>query len=294
MQFAPEKGGHVVGFDGVDGGARQCAVDVLEIRWSAENDIRGLLGLHDAPVIVQPKVADHRAVASRETIQQLMDCPDLQAIRQSLGLFPLGDVHEGVVDLSERVPVLSGLGGEPVVAVEIDLQTKRAPRGYPHITEPQLLVDKVEVVVEAFGLVGLQVGLAGLFVVPGLVGRAALHGRKNGHQARSIAALLQNLPDQLVFPGFVVAHEFDLEAVFSCQPLGIFAEIITEWFGKPGVVEDPDPVCLEVGDHSRGVAHHRQRTLDEDAVVTTQNALDLFGVALRKQAHDAISGSFAQ
>jgi hypothetical protein len=70
----------------------------------------------------------------------------------------LGPPIEAAVDLSGIEALGDGLGqtpSQPVVPIEIDLQTKRGPGRHPHITQPEHLVDKVAIVVQALAADGL-------------------------------------------------------------------------------------------------------------------------------------------
>ena len=58
------------------------------------------------------------------------------------------------------------------MAVEVELQPEGAPGGNPEITKPVLLVDKVEVVVQALTRIIFERRLAGSFIMPGFVTRA--------------------------------------------------------------------------------------------------------------------------
>ena len=223
---------------------------------------------------------DHRAVPPREAVQQLVDFLHPQAVGQLLGFVPVSDFNEGVVDDSKRDAVPAELGGKPMVAIEIDLESEGTPGGHPDIAQPQLFIDEVEVVVQAPPLTGLQVGRAGLFVVPGLVGCAAFHGRKDGHHPRTIAALADDLPHQLVFAQLVIPYELDLQAVVGGQALGGGAQFVAERFGKVGVVEDSDAAGTEVQRHPSRISNRGERALDHDPVVATQDSSDLVSVTI--------------
>src|SRR5450631_2710887 len=92
---------------------------------------------------------------------------------------------------------------------------------------------------QAFPIVGLQVRLVGLLVVPGFVAPAGLHGRKNAHHARLLATLLQDLFDPIFFPeAFPAAHELDPDSALGCDPLHVCAQTIAQRLGPLWMVED--------------------------------------------------------
>src|ERR1017187_5042799 len=51
VELAPKKGGHVLWFDGMNGGACESIVDGPEVRLAPKDDVGGILGLVDAPMI---------------------------------------------------------------------------------------------------------------------------------------------------------------------------------------------------------------------------------------------------
>ena len=51
VQLLAQERGHMLGFDGMDGGARQVLIEGLQVRLAAEDDIGRLLGLIQAPVV---------------------------------------------------------------------------------------------------------------------------------------------------------------------------------------------------------------------------------------------------
>ncbi len=239
-ELAAQKGGDVVGLNGVNGSAGQVAVDGRQIGLPPEHDVGGILALVHAPVVSDAKGAMNRTEAAGELVQLAMQPFDLQAVGDLLGARPVGDLHESVVQQGEVDLAPAQYAGQPVVAVEVNLQPARQPGRHPHVAQPQFLIQKVEVVVQTLAIVRQQVGLAGVLVVPRLVGRARLHGREDADQPRMISALCQDLLHPVLLTHIPLAQELDRDPVFSRQMFRILAQFIPERLGEFRVIEDSD------------------------------------------------------
>ena len=84
-----------------------------------------------------------------------------QPIGQLLGSWPIGDRDEGIVRQLVGDVLPAEFGGQPVMPVEIDLQPAGQPSRDPHVAQPQLFIDEIEVVVQALAIVRPQEGFAG-------------------------------------------------------------------------------------------------------------------------------------
>ena len=179
VELAPKEGGHVLCLDGVNGGAREPLVDSPEVRLAPEDDVGGILGLVDAPMIGHPQVVNRRTIAADKGLQLAVQRLNLHVVGDTLSLGKITDGSKGVVGQAIRNLAFAQLCSEPEVAVAVKLQSKRTPRRHAQVTQPELFVDEVEIIVSALTVVGTQVRFAGALVVPGLVRRAWLHRREN-------------------------------------------------------------------------------------------------------------------
>ena len=66
-----------------------------------ENQIGGILGLHDAPTIVQAEDVSHRAVLTGKLIQLGMQGINVQFGGQMIGLFKIIDRQKSIVAISK-------------------------------------------------------------------------------------------------------------------------------------------------------------------------------------------------
>ena len=94
--------------------------------------------------------------------------------------------------------------------IEVKLQTERTPGRYTQKAQTELLVNKVKVVMEAFGRIRSKEGHAGLLVVPRLKGRAGFHGRKDMDESWVSSAYGEDGLDAIFF-----AEGFDLPDKFN-------------------------------------------------------------------------------
>ena len=157
-----------------------------------------------------------------------------------LGSLPVRDLREGVVGHPIVDAELAQLARQPVVAIEVNLQAAGQPRRHPHVAQAELLVDEVEVVMQAFPVIRHEVRFAGLFVVPWLVRRTGLHRREDAHQAGLLASLGEDVFHTVFLPEVPFTYELDLDACFRRHLFGILPNPVPVRLGKLRVVENPD------------------------------------------------------
>jgi hypothetical protein len=166
-EFVPEEGGDMLGLDHMHGGAHDGLVQGLEGRLLAEHHVGGVLHLHEAPVDAVAKVAQHRAEALCPLVEALMQHRRIEAIGETLRRGRIVQRHEGVVEHFEIDAGVAQLPCQPAMTVEVDLQAKRRPSRHAYVAQPELLVDEVEVVVQALAGGRLEKCAMGGLVVPG-------------------------------------------------------------------------------------------------------------------------------
>jgi hypothetical protein len=176
VELSAQKGGDVLRFHRVDGGANEQFVEGMQVGLPFEDDIGSVFGLHDAPVVGEAELPEDGAVAVSVEIEDAVKILDPDVVGEFLGLGEIADGKKGVVfqHVGDRTP--AQFEGKPGVAIEIELEPKRAPGGNPKVAEPELFVDEVEVIVEALAGIMFQEPLSRRFVVPGSVAGACLHG----------------------------------------------------------------------------------------------------------------------
>lgn len=133
-KFATKKGGDIVGFDRMDGGAHQSFVDGLQVPSALEDDVHCILNLHEAPMVTGWKMADDRAVSSSELIDLAMESFRIDSMGQPLSLVQLIDLHKGVFEHREADPSCPEFGCQFVVTIIVELETEWRPGGHTQIT----------------------------------------------------------------------------------------------------------------------------------------------------------------
>ena len=100
----------------------------------AEDEAGCVLALVHAPVVIHPEGAMDGAEAAGKQIEFAVPPLDLQAVGDLVCAVPIAESGEGVVEHREADALWAQLGGQPVRALEVDLQAARQPGGRAHIT----------------------------------------------------------------------------------------------------------------------------------------------------------------
>ena len=261
-EFTTQEGGDVFGFDGVDGGTRQRFVERLKILPVTENEVGGILDLIETPVVSQAEAHDDRTVAAREGVEFSMQLFHAPAIGEALSAMPIGNLQEGIIEELIRDPLPTELAGQPFMPIEVDLQAEGTPSGHADKDQSQVLIEKVEVVMQALAVVRAQVDLAGFLVVPRPVGGTALHGRKDADQAGVSATFPQPGSHPVFFAEVGLADVLDAQAVLGGQAFGVFPQLIPQRFGEARIIENADAVSEQIPGHPLGITKSGQCALN--------------------------------
>jgi len=285
-EFAAEKGGDVSGLDRVNRRADQGLVEGPQVLLTVEDEVGGVLHLHQAPMIGYAKVRPHGTVAGGEGIQGVVQPRDREGIGKRLRLGAVTEHAERIVERLDGDALLTELSGQPVVAVAVELQPERRPRRHTQIAQAELLIDEVEVVVQTFAVFVAQRGFAGHLVMPGCEGGAGFHRREDVDQTGVVAPRVQDRADAVFLAeGVGRADKLDLQPVLPRQPLGVLPDLLPQGFNEARIVEQADAVAAQVGCHALGIADTGQRARDDNAVIAGHHARDLRGVAVGQQRH---------
>jgi hypothetical protein len=149
VQLSTKKGGDVVRFDRMSGRGDHLVIDRFEHGLFFENNIQGILDLHEAPVIFLLKKLHDRTEQATVLIHNPVQDFDLQFVGQLLGGGKIIDGVKGIIEHGKTDAFASQFRRQPVMAVAIKLQTKRRIGGHAHIAEAKRFVDKVKIVMQA-------------------------------------------------------------------------------------------------------------------------------------------------
>ncbi len=122
-----EEGGDVFGFDSEDGLPGKLLIERFEDGWRAEHQIRGVLDLHETPMVGLIKHVEHRTALLGVPIEDATQHVGREAIGKGLRALPIVDAQESVVGQGETDPGGGELAGQPAMPVAIELEAERTP-----------------------------------------------------------------------------------------------------------------------------------------------------------------------
>lgn len=286
VEFVSEEHGDVFGLDGMHSGAHDRLVKGLEDGLLSEHHIAGVFRLHEAPVAAAVEVLEHRAESLDPAIEVPVQRHGVEPIGDRLDPSGLGDPQEGAIGNLEDDAGLAQLLGQPGMSVEVNLEAKRRPSGHARVGQAEVLVDEVEVVVQALTRVGLELNTMGGLVVPGVERRAKLHGREDTNQPRLGAALGEDCQDAFHFSKClvptVVLHG---DTGLAGEALGAGSQLITQRLGPTRVAGEADLLVCEARGHGPGMSDRGQVSGDHYPVDTSQDPGNLPLVAGDKGVH---------
>src|SRR6201997_968092 len=108
---AAKEGGDVFGFDSEDGLPGKLLIERFEYDWRAEHQIRGVLDLHETPMVGLSEHVEHRAALLGVAIEDATQYVGREAIGKGLRALPVVDAQEGVVGKGETDPGGNELAG---------------------------------------------------------------------------------------------------------------------------------------------------------------------------------------
>jgi len=151
----------MVGFHGVDSRSDPRIIDRLQVLPAMKQQVRGELDLLQPPVIARLERADHRTGVRGPLVQLVVQLLRRPVVRRSSGRARNRQsggkrCQPGVADLFTLEPA-----GRTTVPIEINRQSERTPGGDTHLTQAELFIAEIGVVVVTLAVIGTPVGLAG-------------------------------------------------------------------------------------------------------------------------------------
>lgn len=285
VKLAAKECGDILGFNQVNGGANDFVVDRLEIPFSFEDYVSSVFYLHKAPVIVIDKIANDWAVLSDYFIQLTMNTFNIYVISKLLSLVNSVNCHKGIVENLEINILLAESGSQQVVSVTVELQPKRHTCRYSQITQSQLGINKVEIIMQTFAGYRLEICFVSPLIVSGFIGCASLHSRVNVYQSGMHSALGDNIVNAVFFTKNLFSNKFDFQAVFQSDSFGIFSGVLSQRLSPLGVVENTNTLLTQKQAHTVGVTNARYGSGQYDPVKTGDDPLDFTVVLLDNVLH---------
>ena len=154
------------------------------------------------------------------------------------------------------------------------------------IAKPKFFINEIKVIMETFTLVKFQERFSGCFVVPGFVSITAFHRGENMDQTFCAPCIRNNFLNTVVFAeSMEFPDEFNFNPVLLRNFFSILTDLFCKGLGKTGVIKNPDTIEFHIGGHSFSMAPVWDISLDDHAVITGNDTINLIGVFISKQ-HD--------
>jgi len=285
VEFTTEERGDILGFDRVNGGTDNFVIDQFKIAFLPEEDVRGVLDLHKAPVVVIDKMPKDRAIASDKMIQLAMKSFNIDIIGKLLSPIQIVNLDKDIVEHLETDLLFAKLCGQKVMPVAVELQPEWCPGGDSQITQPPFGGDKVEVIMQALPRYCFERCFAGLFIMPGLISRTGLHRRKDVYQSGMCSSLTDNFVDPVFFSEVLFADKFDFKTVIAGDFFSIGTDFFPQWISPLCKIEYANAFCSEKRTHSLSVADAGYCSGKYDSVKAGEDAFDFSIVPLDKVLH---------
>jgi len=161
------------------------------------------------------------------------------------------------------------------VSIAIELESERGPGWHTQIAEAILLVDKIEIVMEAAPRVIFEKSFVRFLVVPRFEGSTCLHGGKNMDESRVIATFRDDFFNPLFLPEVFFEDELDFDSIVTGDGPGAFINHISHRRRPMLKVKNPDIGSIEETRDSSRITNIRQSSLDDYSVKTRDLAEDI-------------------
>ena len=263
-----------------------------------EQHVAGEFSLGGCPVVGESVQGPsdflvQRVIGLAQLLAQTYPVGAQLSIGQVLGLVEIFHPGKAVIGLAVAQPFLIHLTGQPVMAVEADVDEKGKPSLQAQVQQSKTWVLDVEVQVQALAQFQVRLELLGLVIASHFVGPARFYTSKDRYQALFNAIALSDFSRQLFLGQGAAAQigEWALEGLG--QSLGTLAHLVGQSRGKLLEVFAQHLGFAQILLKNLGAIQVAQRTLKAQAVEGVKNAHDIFVVFLYKEVRDAVCWSRA-
>ena len=258
-----------------------------------EQHVAGEFSLGGGPVVGESvqgasDFVVQRVIALSQLLAQTYPVGAQLSIGQVLGLVEIFHPGKPVIGLAVAQPFLIHLTGQPVMAVEADVNEKGEPSLQTQVQQSKAWVLDIEVQVQALAQFQVRLELLGLVIASHFVGPARFHTSKDRYQALFNAIALSDLARQ-VFLGQGAAVQIGEGALEGLgQSLGTLADLAGQSRGKLLEVFAQHLGLAQILLKNLGAIQVAERTLKAQAVEGVKHAHDIFVVFLYKKVRDAV------
>jgi hypothetical protein len=285
VELTAKECGNILGFNRVNGGADNFVIDRFKIVFFLEDYVSSVFDLHKAPVILIDKVTNDRAVLPDDFIQLTMKIFNVDVVSNFLSFIKIFNLHKDIIEQLKINLLLVDRRYQQIVSVTVELQPKRRPGRYSKITQSQLGINKVEVIMQTFAGYRFEICFVSLFVVPGFIGSAGFHRRVDVHQSGMCSALLDNVIDPVFFSKILFADKLDFKIVVAGDFFGICTNCLPQRFSPLCEVEYTNAFCSKKRTHPLSIADTWYGSGKYDSVKAGYDSFDFSAVPLGKVMH---------
>ena len=213
-----------------------------------------------------------------------------EAVAQLGGALEVVDGQEGVLVAHVADAGLVELAGQPLAAVDVDLDLVGDPALDAHVHEAELGVDQVHVVVQALALAPGHLDAVGLVALADLEAHAGLHRADEAHDPLGDPVLLGDGLGQVVLhlgpvAGLDVVKGDARTARLGRQAVDVVGDAVRRGLGVLGEVGDRVTLGPQEGPHRVGLEEVREVTLEDHPVEHGQAAGDVAAVNVLEAVH---------
>jgi len=168
---------------------------------------------------------------------------------------------------------LAQLARQPVVAITVELQPKGAPGGHPHVAQPQVFIDEIEVIVQAFAAFLDRFDVADL-VFAKTVSQTRLDTGQQRHSSRGALAGLGQFQGSRFFVDRGTIQMLQGNAFLLGEFFGLFAKGLGQALGMIGEVGVTNLLPIQVAVHAALVVEQPRFATKAKAIKAGQNEAD--------------------
>jgi len=285
MKFTAKECGDILGLNRVNGSANNFVVDRFEVVFLLEDYISGVFDLHKTPVAVVGKMTNDRTVLFNDSIQLPMNTFDIDVVSKFLSFIKIVNLYKDIIKHLKINLFSIERRCEQIMSIKIELQPERRPCGHSKITQPQISVNKVKVIMQTLAANSPKKGFVSVFVMPWFIGGAGFHRRVDVYQSWMSSALCDNTTDPVFFSEILFSDKFDFEAVISCDFFSIGTNFFTERFSPFSKVKYTNVFCGQKFTHTLRIADAGYCACKYDSVKTGDDSLDFSSMPLNKILH---------
>ena len=123
--------------------------------------------------------------------------------------------------------------------IEIELELEWAPSRNTEVTQSQLCIDEIEVIMETFSSIRLKESLPSFPLILGFVAGTSFHCREDMHQARMGSPFFHDILNAVFLAkGLYFSNILYLQSVLFGNAFCILSDFLFQRLGKGRIIKD--------------------------------------------------------